>query len=341
MSKSRQILPKPLTVVVGYDGVQILDIAGPVQAFTTANEEGAGSRYDVSLISPAGGPVKTASGLDLLTRRAPRVESIDTLIVPGGPGIHALIADPAGLALIRRLSSKARRICAVCTGAFALAELGLLDGRRAVTHWRSCMQLASTYPAIEVDPDPIFIRSGDIWTTAGVTAGIDLALSLIEDDCGAGVAARVARRLVVYMRREGGQRQFSSALAIQTTSADPYATLLANIAEAPARDWNIEAMARAAAQTPRTFHRKFSGATGVTPAEAVDLIRCDLARTLLATTPLGLGQIATRCGFSSEGTLRRALQRRFGVSPVRLRRGFASGKRPGARVSVAMATARR
>ena len=280
------------------------------------------STYDVSVVALTPGPVQTASGFAVVAGPIPQSGVIDTLIIPGGPGVFRLRDDPAAIAAITRLTKRTTRICAVCTGAFALAATGLLAGRRAVTHWRACARLAREYPDIVVDPEPLFIRDGDIWTTAGVTAGIDLALSLIEDDHGAKVAARVARRLVVYMRRPGGQRQFSEPLLLQSATDGSYDTLLQKIAGRPSAPWTVQMMAGEAQQSERTFHRKFVQQTGTTPAHAVERVRCELVRSLLQTSEVKLAQIAAKTGFGSESAMRRALKRQFGVSARELRERF-------------------
>src|SRR5215468_5064492 len=231
MSKSGRKLPKRRAVIFVYDGVQVLDVAGTAQALTTANEEGAAPQYDVRLCALA-------------------------------PGVHRLRSRTDAISAIMRLCRQARRICAICTGAFMLAETGMLDNRTAVTHWRSCARFAREFPNIDVDPEPLFIRDGRIWTTAGVTAGIDLTLSLIEDDHGAALASRVARRLVVYMKRPGGQRQYSEPMALQEATAEPYKELLQSIANRPSSSWTVEDLAATIGQTARSFHRKFVAATG-------------------------------------------------------------------------------
>jgi transcriptional regulator GlxA family with amidase domain len=322
MSKSERKLPKRRVLFIAYDGVQILDIAGPAQAFTTTNDEAVATPYDVSVAALTPGAVQTASSVAIVAQPLPQSGAIDTLIIPGGPGVFRLREDAAGVEALKRLCRRTTRICAVCTGAFALAATGLLAGRRAVTHWRACARLQHEYPDIAVDPEPLFIRDGNIWTTAGVTAGIDLALSLIEDDHGAPVAARVARRLVVYMRRPGGQRQFSEPLALQSMTAASYDGLLQKIAGRPATPWTVQKMAGEARQSERTFHRKFMAQTGITPAHAVERVRCELVRSLLQTNEAKLGQIAARTGFGSESAMRRALKRQFGVSARELRERF-------------------
>jgi transcriptional regulator GlxA family with amidase domain len=322
MSKTERKLPTGRAVIFVYNGVQILDVAGTAQALTTANEEGAVPQYDVRLCALAAGTVTTASGFAIMAESLPRSGAVDTVFIPGGPGVHDLRRSTGAISALLRLCRRARRICAICTGAFMLAEAGLLDNRTAVTHWRSCARFAREFPKIDVDPEPLFIRDGHIWTTAGVTAGIDLTLSLIEDDHGVALASRVARRLVVYMKRPGGQSQYSEPMALQEATAEPYKGLLQSIASRPTASWTVDDMATAAGQTMRSFHRKFAVASGTTPAEAVEKIRCELARSLLQTTPLKFAQIADKTGFRSESALRRALQRQFGVTARNLRERF-------------------
>ena len=201
---SERKLPNRRIVIFVYDDVQILDVAGTAQALTTANEEGATPPYDVRICTLGGGAVATASAFPIVAGPVPGSRAIDTVFIPGGPGVHRLRRGKHALAALRRLCRGARRVCAICTGAFALAEMGLLDGRTAVTHWRSCARLAQEFPAINVDPESLFIREGNIWTTAGVTAGIDLTLSLIEDDHGAALAARQARVRELQVGRQSG-----------------------------------------------------------------------------------------------------------------------------------------
>jgi len=322
MSKTEQKMPIRAVVIFAYDGAQLIDIAGPTQTLTTANEEGASPPYAVRLAAVSSGPIRTASGVKLIAEPLPRAVTIDTLLVPGGPGVHMFRKDRGALAVLRRLCMRSRRICAVCTGAFALAEIGLLNKCRVVTHWRSCAQLAEEFPEVCVDPEPLFIQVGKIWTTAGVTAGIDLSLALIEQDHSAALATSVARRLVVYMKRPGGQRQYSEPLELQRAASAPYDRLMQKVASRPTAAWRIETLAASAGQTTRTFHRKFVAATGVTPAEAVQKLRCELARSLLQTTRLKLAQIADKTGFRSEGRLHRSLKRQFGVGARDLRERF-------------------
>ena len=315
-------MPHRAIVIFAYDGAQLIDIAGPMQALTTANEEGALPPYAVRLAAISGEPVRTASGVSLIAEPLPRAITIDTLLVPGGPGVHTFRKDRKAMAALQRLCTRSRRICAVCTGAFALAEIGLLNKCRVVTHWRWCAQLAREFAEVCVDPEPLFIQAGKIWTTAGVTAGIDLTLALIEQDHSAALATSVARRLVVYIKRPGGQRQYSEPLELQRAASAPYDGLMQKVASRPAAAWRIETLAAAVGQTTRTFHRRFVAATGVTPAEAVQKLRCELARSLLQTTQLKLTQVANKTGFGSESRLQRSLKRQFGVGARDLRARF-------------------
>jgi len=306
-------------VILTYAGAQPIDIAGPLQAFATANEEAGRDAYRVRVAAVGGGALTLAGGLRVLAEKPAR-GGVDTLIVPGGPGVHAARNDPRQLALLRRLAHRARRTCSVCTGAFLLAQAGLLEGRKAVTHWRSCARLAAEFPAVRVMTDPIWVRDDRIWTSAGVTAGIDLTLALIEADLGPAVALQVARRLVVYMRRPGGQAQHSAPLALQ--GADAFGPLLDWMLANLDKPLGVDALAERAGMTPRSFHRHFVARTGLTPAKAVERLRLDQARMLIETTRSSLLAIARRVGFGSEERLRRAFQRAFGVGPSDYRGRF-------------------
>jgi transcriptional regulator GlxA family with amidase domain len=317
-------MPNRRVVILAYDGVQILDVAGPLQSLTTANEEGANPRYDTIVGSMGAGMVRTASGLDIRTARLPPLARVDTLLIPGGPGIEGAQIDKNMLSTVRDAAEKVRRLCTVCTGAFIAAAAGILDGRQAVTHWRSCERFARQYPQIRLEKDPIFVRDGHVWSSAGVTAGIDLTLALIEEDHGSELAARVARRLVVYLRRPGGQSQYSEPLALQAKQTSAYGSLMSKVAMRPALNWHIDKLAGHAGQSPRTFFRRFKAATGFTPAEAVERIRLERARILLGTTQLKIDIIAARCGFGSPETMRRIFQHHFGVPPGAMRERFNS-----------------
>jgi transcriptional regulator GlxA family with amidase domain len=312
-TKLLQYLPMLRDVLLFiYPGVQPIDLAGPMQAFITADEEMGGGAYRVRTASTQRSAIQLAGGLPVLASSLPR-KSPDTLLLPGGPGVHAARKDVACLAAVRRLARGSRRVGSICTGAFLLASSGLLEGREAATHWRACTQLALEFPGVRVRADPIWVRDGSVWTSAGVTAGIDLALALIEEDLGAALALRVARRLVVPMRRSGGQSQHSDTLALQ--DAAQFGPLLEWIVGNLGRTLTIEVLAERAGMAPRSFHRHFLARTGVTPAEAVERLRLDRARTLLEVVRLPLSAVAEQAGFGSVERFRRAFKRGFGVSP--------------------------
>jgi transcriptional regulator GlxA family with amidase domain len=313
-------------VVVAFDGVQSLDVTGPVEVLTRGGQL-AGDPYDVQLVTSAGGACRTSSGLTLTaTRRIGEVRGpIDTLVVAGGDGTAAALRDRHLLGGIRRLAARARRTTSVCTGAFLLAEAGLLDGRRATTHWDSCELLAERYPTIDVDPDPIFVRDGDVLTSAGVTAGMDLALALVEEDHGAAVALATARRLVMYVQRPGGQAQFSAPLRAQADAAAarrPLRDVQRWVTQHPEGDCAVEALAQRAAMSPRHFARAFAEEVGTTPARWVEGVRVERARLLLETTDRTVDAVAAASGFGSAETLRRAFLRHLRVAPSDYRKRF-------------------
>jgi transcriptional regulator GlxA family with amidase domain len=338
MTKLRQILPKfeelmPTPrprhiVIVAFDRVQLLDVAGPLQAFTTAGELEAFHRspapYRLTVVCRRGGQVATSSGLRLVAEPFERVrrQPIDTLIVAGGYGIEHAVRDRSFMRFISVCAERSRRICSVCTGAFALAEAGLLDGRRATTHWAHCVELGARYPRLHVEPDPIFICDGKIWTSAGVTAGIDLALALIEQDHGRPVALGVARELVVFLKRPGGQSQFSALLAAQTADG-VFGNLQKWILENLVGDLSVERLAEKAGMSPRNFARVFVQSTGTTPAKAVERIRVEAARRVLEETATSLSVVADRCGFRTEERMRRSFIRHLGTVPRQYRQRFA------------------
>jgi transcriptional regulator GlxA family with amidase domain len=229
---------------------------------------------------------------------------------------------------VRQRTKKARRVASVCTGAFLLAASGALDGRRAVTHWSYCAELARRFPAVRVESDPIFVRDGSVWTSAGVTAGIDLALALIEEDLGHAVAIEAARRLVVFMKRPGGQSQFSAALAAQASASGPFEALHSWMAAHLRDDLSVERLAERARMTPRTFARRYVDEVGRTPARTVSALRLEAASRSLAESRRPLKRIALDCGFGSEQNLRRAFMRRFGVLPLEYRERFMSAVAP-------------
>ncbi|WP_448320248.1 GlxA family transcriptional regulator, partial [Streptomyces sp. CO7] len=309
-------------LVVLYDGVQSLDVTGPLEVFAEAGEAaGWPDAYQVCTAGPGGGPVRTSSGLRLLPDAdLACAEPPHTLVVPGGAGTAA--PDPAVVRRIRELAAGAERIVSVCTGAFLLAEAGLLAGRRATTHWAYCDALARRFPDTEVAPEPIFVRDGNVATSAGVTAGIDLALALVEEDLGRDVALLLARHLVVFLRRPGDQAQFSTQLAAQLAERHPLREVQNWIAEHPEDDLSVEALARRAALSPRHFARAFAAEVGVTPGRYVDAARLETARRRLEDTEDGVERIARTCGYGTPEAMRRAFVRALSVPPAEYRRRF-------------------
>jgi transcriptional regulator GlxA family with amidase domain len=268
--------------------------------------------------------ITTSSGITLGTRSVGAVRgALDTLVVAGGTSVAAAIDDPRLLTFVRRAAGRSRRVTSVCTGAFVLAAAGLLDGRRATTHWASCSRLADRHPSVTVEPDAIYVRDGNVWTSAGVTAGMDLALALVEQDHGRDVALEVARWLVLYARRTGGQSQFSAPLAADLAHREPLRDLQAWIAEHPDADLSVGALARRANMSARHFARAFRAETGVTPGDYVERVRVDAARRLLEGTTDTADAVARRCGFGTAETMQRTFRRHLHVTPTAYRRHFA------------------
>ncbi len=346
-SSTRQI------VVLLFPGVQSLDVSGPVEVFAGTQrllDAGASAvgravggerpgatlrdptrralaRYEIRTLSADGAPVRTSSGLTLVPdgtlEQTPR--AIDTLIVPGGDGTRAAVRDEPLLRWIAEASARARRTASVCTGAFLLAAAGLLDGRRATTHWASAEALARRHPNVTVDPDPIFVRDGHTWTSAGVTAGMDLALALVEDDHDRELALTVARHLVLFLRRPGNQSQFSATLASQQPEREPLREVQRSVVDDVAGDHSVEAMAERAHMSPRHFARAFRAETGLTPARYVERVRLEAARRLLEESAEPIARIADACGFGTAETMRRAFLRALEVGPAEYRRRFQAG----------------
>jgi transcriptional regulator GlxA family with amidase domain len=304
-----------------FSGVQLLDVAGPTEVFSIATRLGVGD-YRIELAAAGRSPVRTSSGLELVPHRSlgSSIGGVDTLIVPGGEGTRHALGDAGLVRWIARGARVARRVASVCTGAFLLAEAGLLDGRRATTHWSACGALRRRYPAVEVEDDPIFIRDGPVWTSAGVTAGLDLALALLEDDAGNEAALAVARQLVIFVRRPGGQAQFSAQLSARLADRDPLREVQAWIAEHLDADLGVEA--ERAHMSARNFARAFKREVGITPAAYVERARVERAQQLLQGSGGTLQEVALSCGFGSEDRMRRAFQRRLGVGPAGYRDRF-------------------
>ncbi|AZO72153.1 GlxA family transcriptional regulator [Mesorhizobium sp. M1D.F.Ca.ET.043.01.1.1] len=310
--------------VLAYPDVQLLDVSGPLQVFASANDfrtqAGETAAYEVVVVA-ASPRIRTSAGLVLEAAALPALDAeIDTLIVPGGWGVNAACEDPRLTQWILGRSRDARRTASVCSGAMLLATAGLLDGRRAVTHWGRCAEFVRRFPAVRLEPDPIFIRDGNIWTSAGVTAGIDLALSFVEADLGRRMALAVARELVVFLKRPGGQAQFSQTLKLQSGDGR-FDRLHGWILDNLSSDLSLTRLAERANMSPRSFSRHYREATGHTPARAVEEIRIEAARRMLEQGR-PVNQTARRCGFGSEETMRRGFLRALGTNPRDYRERF-------------------
>jgi transcriptional regulator GlxA family with amidase domain len=322
----------PLRVAIAaYEGVSLLDLSGPLEALritsTHSNHSTSGLVYDCAVVSVRGGTLMTADGVGIVTQPVTALDdsAIDTLIVAGACNVEDVFRDRELIDWLRRRAPTARRVCSVCIGAFLLAEAGLLSGRRAVTHWMHCDLLSSRYPDTTVEADAIYIQDGQIWTSAGVTAGIDLALALIEQDCGRAVAMHVARVLVVYLRRAGGQSQYSVLLASQTDAAsDAFGELERWIAENLTADLRVERLADRVGMSPRNFARRYTETRRRTPARMVEALRVEAARRALEESDDRIKEVARRCGFSNEEQMRVAFVRHLGITPRAYRHRFAA-----------------
>jgi transcriptional regulator GlxA family with amidase domain len=316
-------MPKAIHVLA-FANMQILDVTGPLQVFASANDlarqRGLPTPYAPSVIASGGGAVLSSAGLAVLAEPLPQTPS-DTLIIAGGWGIYPAAEDSQLVDWVREHGTYCRRVASVCTGAFLLAASGWLDGRRVVTHWTRCEQLAAQHPNLRVEANPIFINDGPVWTSAGVTAGIDLALAMVEEDLGRDIALDVARHLVVFLKRPGGQSQFSVTLSLQQ-QGNRFDELHAWIAEHLTCDLGIPTLAEQAGMSERSFIRHYRADTGQTPARAIELIRVETARRLLSDSGLPVKRIAATCGFGSEETLRRSFLRAIGVTPQAYRERF-------------------
>jgi transcriptional regulator GlxA family with amidase domain len=316
MSKAPRFPPKPRTVLfVLFPGFQILDLAGPLAAFEIAAEFSPNA-YRLKLAASAPGMTPSSAGVAMLTEPLKGQANIDTVVVVGGSGTREAVSDAALIAGLKRIAPRVRRLTSVCSGAFILAQAGLLEGKSATTHWRRAPQLASLFPNVSVDPDCIYVRDGDVWTSAGVSAGIDLALALISDDLGADVASNVAREMVVYAKRPGGQAQHSALLDLD---APRFAELNAWMRDHLSDDLSVEHLARKAAMSERNFARAYAAETGVTPAKAVERMRAEAARGALERGG-GIQDIARKTGFGDPERMRRAFVRLYGAPPAAMRR---------------------
>ncbi len=321
-------------VVLGFEGCLSLDVTGPLEVFAEANEAVQRTRsraqgYGVRFAGPSSAPVRAESGLQLLPdvsleelARA-RAPAIDTLVIAGGKGARQVASrDPEVARLVRRVATRARRVTSVCSGAFVLAATGLLSQRRATTHWAYCDELSQRFPKVRVERDPIYVRDGRYWTSAGVTAGMDLALALVEADLGRKLSLLVARWLVMFVRRAGGQSQFSEPLKAQSAERAPLRDLQAYIVEHPSAALDVPALAARVAMSPRHFSRIFRAQVGVSPAAYVEAVRVEAARRLLEDSGDGIEGVAAAAGFGTPEALRRAFARRVGLSPREYRARF-------------------
>jgi transcriptional regulator GlxA family with amidase domain len=322
----------PLRVgFIGFDGVNAVDLSGPLEAFASANDlqtdQGRPRRYDTLVLGLSRRLFTTDSGLEIKPHATlADAPPLDTLVIPGGTGLRRPQTQAAVVAWVRAHAKRIRRIASVCTGIYGLAAAGLLDGRRVTTHWRFARAVAEQFPALKVEADAIFVQDGPYFTSAGVTAGIDLALALIEQDFGAQLALEVARDLVVYVKRDGGQEQYSQPLQFQVaSSSDRLAALGAWIPAHLRQDLSVEALAAQACLSPRQFGRRFRKVFQTTPAEFVETLRLDEARRRLCAPGTSIAEVAESVGFASADAFRRAFERRFGVGPRAYRARFASG----------------
>ena len=310
--------------VLVFEDFQLLDVAGPISVFEMPMRGVSPPPYQLEVYSLGGGPVRASCGVSLMTQTLPKRLTLDTLVVSGGEGTRAAMGDPALLAAIRRLNTGTRRTCSVCSGSFLLAAAGLLEGRRATTHWRRSEALARAFPNVRVEADRIFIRDGKFWTSAGISAGIDLALALVEDDLGEEVARRAAKELVLHQRRHGGQSQFSVMQDIRLASAR-FDDLIGWIRSHLGADLNVEALASEARMSPRNFARVFRAETGTTPARFVQKLRLEAARQAVEGSGAALQTIAAETGFGDAERMRIAFIRAYGQPPMVLRRQSRNG----------------
>lgn len=313
--------PREVVIVV-FDGMKLLDAAGPAEVFAEANRFGAD--YRLRIASVDGADVTSSIGTRFaVTDRIAEINGADTVLVSGGDDLVGRPIDPRLVAALRDLPTRTRRLASICTGSFILAEAGLLDGRRATTHWRHARLLARAYPTISVEPDAIFVRDGDVYTSAGVSAGIDLALALVEADCGADLVRNVARSLVVYLKRAGGQSQFSTLVESDAPAESVLRRVTDAIAADPTADHSVKSLAALASLSTRQLTRLFQAELGTTPARYVETVRIDVARAAL-DAGRQVGETARLAGFGSAETLRRVFVNHLGVSPKAYRDRFRS-----------------
>ena len=318
-------------VILAFPGVQPLDVIGPSEVFAGADALSGGGEYTVEVIAKQREPIAVRGGgyslVPKLTTAGCR-GPIDTLVVAGGGGVSEAEKDVELIRWIRSAARRSRRVASVCTGAFLLARAGLLEGRTVTTHWSGTAALAEGHAELTVDPNPIFVRDGDVWTSAGVTSGMDLSLALVEEDLGRRIAVEIARWLVLFLQRPGGQAQFSAQLSAQLAERRPLRDLQSWIADNLDADLRVETLADRAAMSPRNFARFFRREVGMTPAAYVEELRVERARQLLEEGEDALGLISVRCGFGTPETMRRAFARRVGASPAQYRARFRRAPTP-------------
>jgi transcriptional regulator GlxA family with amidase domain len=330
-NRDRRLIANRRVVLVGYNGLQSLDLCGPLEVFTKAKDKApevgaAPFRYEIVVASPSGGVIVTNSGLQIadVARLSDLPGDIDTIMVVGG-SVAGLEGTDEGAQIVewlRERATDARRVASVCTGAFLLGAAGLLEQKRATTHWAACATLQGMCPSTTVVADAIYVSDGNVYTSAGITAGIDLALALVEQDLGPSVALAVARDMVLPLRRPGGQSQYSASLAAQAQASDRFRELLTWITENPTEKLGVPELADRAAMSERSFARLFKAQTGMTPSTYVELVRLDRAKMLLETTKWPLARVAERSGLGTAATLIRTFNRRLGVTPEEYRSRF-------------------
>ena len=317
--------PRPVALVV-FDRLQPLDLVGPHEVFAGANTHerslGRPAPYEISVVAAVPGVVRSSAGLPVVAEHPLPSTPVDTIMVVGGSGSRDARHDQVLMTWLRQASPRARRTCSVCTGAFVLAAAGLLDGRRVTTHWASAQELAHAYPGVDVDPEPLFINDGPIWTSAGVTAGIDLALALVEADLGASIAQTVARWLVLFLRRSGGQSQFAAEVWRDPPERETLREVIRYIHAEPGSDLRLPALAERATMSVRHLQRTFTRDIGESPAGYISRVRVDAARRVLELEPVTVTEAARRCGFGTAEAMRRAFHRELGISPDAYRDRF-------------------
>ncbi len=318
MPRPPALKPRSIGVLI-FEDFQLLDAAGPIGAFEMPMRGMKPPPYTLDIIAPTAGPVRSSSGAVWLANAMPRLPKYDTVIIAGGWGTRAAMIDPKVQAFVRAAMKSARRVCSVCSGAYILAQAGVLEGKRATTHWGRTPDFQTRFPAVKLEPDCIYTHDGKLWTSAGITAGIDLALALIADDLGEEVSRRTAQELVVYHRRPGGQSQFSALLDIERVEGR-FTPLLAWMRERLDEELSVEALAGQAAMSPRNFSRAFLAETGITPAKAVERLRLESARERVEHSADSIDVVARRVGFGDPERMRRAFVRAFGQPPQALRR---------------------